>query len=172
MPLEPQAGIAPFAWVGQATLGYREKMALLRNDYRSRVLALSADDLLERPSIFPALARWSGLARRAIQRALEIASGAWDASESAQQNESSLVVLGLGRLGLNEFDLASDADLVFVVADGTGREEVARWTRLAEKTIEVLSSYTRDGTVREVETRLRPRGTEGGRVITENALVA
>jgi glutamate-ammonia-ligase adenylyltransferase len=172
MPLEPQAGIAPFAWVGQATLGYREKMALLRNDYRSRVLALGADDLLERPSIFPALARWSGLARRAIQSALEIASGALDASEPAQQNESPLVVLGLGRLGLNEFDLASDADLVFVVADGTGREETARWTRLAEKTIEVLSSYTRDGTVLVVDTRLRPRGQEGDLVITENALVA
>ena len=40
------------------------------------------------------------------------------------------------------------------------------WTHLAEKTIEVLSSYTRDGTVFPVDTRLRPRGHEGELVVT------
>ena len=52
----------------------------------------------------------------------------------------------MGRLGLSEFDLASDADLVFVAGSEASREDLEHWTRLAEKTIEVLSSYTRDGT--------------------------
>jgi glutamate-ammonia-ligase adenylyltransferase len=81
------------------------------------------------------------------------------------------VVLGLGRLGLSEFDLASDADLVFVVGPEVPREELGFWTRLAEKTIEVLSSYTRDGTVFAVDTRLRPRGQEGELVVTQDALL-
>ena len=44
-------------------------------------------------------------------------------------------------------------------------------TRLAEKTIEVLSSYTRDGTLFAVDTRLRPRGQEGELVVSADALV-
>ncbi len=51
-------------------------------------------------------------------------------------------------------------------------EEVPAWTRLAAKTIEVLSSYTRDGTVLAVDTRLRPRGQEGELVVREEALLA
>ena len=172
MPMEPRTAIAPFPWVREVKTGIREKMALLRSDYRARRLALGARDLLEWDSIFPALARWSDLARRAIESGLEIASCALEELEGRRPDDWPFVVLGLGRLGLNEFDLASDADLVFVAAEGTGREEITRWTRLAEKTIEVLSSYTRDGTIFAVDTRLRPRGQEGELVITESALVA
>jgi glutamate-ammonia-ligase adenylyltransferase len=68
--------------------------------------------------------------------------------------------------------LASDVDLVFLVAAGAAREETALWTRLVEKTIEVLSSYTRDGTLFSVDTRLRPRGQEGELVISEDALLS
>ena len=72
----------------------------------------------------------------------------------------------MGRLGLSEFDLASDADLVFVAGSEATREDLVRLTHLAEKTIEVLSSYTRDGTLFPVDTRLRPRGQEGELVVT------
>jgi [glutamine synthetase] adenylyltransferase / [glutamine synthetase]-adenylyl-L-tyrosine phosphorylase len=81
------------------------------------------------------------------------------------------VILGLGRLGLSEFDLASDADLMFVAPADTPREEVAHCMRLAEKIIEVLSSYTRDGTLFVVDTRLRPRGQEGELVPTHTSLL-
>jgi glutamate-ammonia-ligase adenylyltransferase len=78
----------------------------------------------------------------------------------------------MGRLGLSEFDLASDADLVFVAASETPRDELEHWTHVAEKTIEVLSSYTRDGTLFAVDTRLRPRGQEGELVVTAQSLLA
>jgi [glutamine synthetase] adenylyltransferase / [glutamine synthetase]-adenylyl-L-tyrosine phosphorylase len=172
MPLESRAGMEPFAWVRESNLDFREKMALLRSDFQSRALALGARDLLEWNAIFPALARWSGLAARAVESGLEIAAGTMEGAGEGGPHEWPFVVLGLGRLGLNEFDLASDADLIFVAREGTERDEIPRWTRLAEKTIEVLSSYTRDGTVFLVDTRLRPRGQEGELVITENALLA
>jgi glutamate-ammonia-ligase adenylyltransferase len=78
----------------------------------------------------------------------------------------------MGRLGLREFDLASDADLVFVAASETPRDELEHWTHVAEKTIEVLSSYTRDGTLFAVDTRLRPCGQEGELVVTAPSLLA
>ena len=80
--------------------------------------------------------------------------------------------MGLGRLGLSEFDLASDADLIFVAGSEAKREDLERWTACAEKTIEVLSSYTRDGTIFPVDTRLRPRGQEGELVVTLDGLLS
>jgi glutamate-ammonia-ligase adenylyltransferase len=90
---------------------------------------------------------------------------------ASQADHWPFVVLGMGRLGLNEFDLASDADLVFVAGPEVGRDELGYWTHVAERTIEVLSSYTRDGTLFAVDTRLRPRGQEGELVVTIDSLV-
>jgi glutamate-ammonia-ligase adenylyltransferase len=174
MGLESRAELEPFPWVTEQCLDTREKMAVLRRQYRARVLELGAADLVALGSVFLALGRWSALAMRSISTALYIsmeALGDHSDGEPRAPAEMPFVVLGLGRLGLNEFDLASDADLVFVAASGTPREEMAYWTRLAERTIEVLSSYTREGTLFSVDTRLRPRGHEGELVITEDALV-
>ncbi len=170
MGLDPTAETPPFLWAGEEKLDFRQKMALLRREYRLRALALGSKDLADWSSVFPALGRWSALARRAIVTALVVAAGEAGSGLPQNHQEMPFVLLGLGRLGLNEFDLASDADLVFVAAEGTPGEEVARWTRLAEKIIEVLSSYTRDGSIFVVDTRLRPRGQEGELVVAENGL--
>ena len=50
-------------------------------------------------------------------------------------------------------------------------EEVAFWVRVAGKIIEVLSSYTREGSIFSVDTRLRPGGQEGELVVTEDSLL-
>jgi glutamate-ammonia-ligase adenylyltransferase len=174
---------AAFPWASEAGLGIREKMALLRRHYRTGALQLGARDCAVLPSIFASLRRWSRLASRSIATALGVAAEAVDGHPRGPQGaiprlrdagpeQMPLVVLGLGRLGLNEFDLASDADLVFVVASQTPRDEMVFWTHVAEKTIEVLSSYTSDGTLFAVDTRLRPRGHEGELVVTEDALLS
>jgi glutamate-ammonia-ligase adenylyltransferase len=165
---------APLPWVDDTHIGLTTKMALLRRYYRSRVLEYGAGDLAAMGSVFAALDRWSALAARCVASAMSIAVAALgpNGGGSAPARTIPLMVLGLGRLGLREFDLASDADLVFVAAKGTPREEIPHWTRLAEKTIEVLSSYTRDGMVFAVDTRLRPRGQEGELVVTEEELLS
>lgn len=172
--LQTREELDPLPWVAEQGLGTRQKMALLRRYFRARVLEFGAADLTGLGSVFAALNRWSELAARSVSTALGIAVQALDSRVTVIQGPARqvpLVVLGLGRLGLNEFDLASDADLVFVAASGTAREDMAQWTRLAERTIEVLSSYTRDGTLFAVDTRLRPRGHEGELVVTEDTLL-
>jgi [glutamine synthetase] adenylyltransferase / [glutamine synthetase]-adenylyl-L-tyrosine phosphorylase len=117
------------------------------------------------------------------REALPVAESQSPPRSAADPGAMPFVVLALGRLGLNEFDLGSDADLIFVVADpvheassaaqeAAARNEIARWTRLAEKVIEILSSYTRDGSLFPVDTRLRPRGQEGELVVTESGLLS
>jgi glutamate-ammonia-ligase adenylyltransferase len=179
--------LEPDPWALAKGLAVREKMALLRTHYRAHVLRLAAADLARQPtgSAFAVLRRWSAAAARALATALAIAQVALETDSGPPPVASSpsvdgvqpglawpFVVLGLGRLGLSEFDLASDADLLFVVGPGVPREELGFWTRLAEKTIEVLSSYTRDGTLFAVDTRLRPRGQEGELVVTQDALLS
>ncbi|MBI1940683.1 MAG: hypothetical protein HYS33_04145 [Acidobacteria bacterium] len=172
MGIEIPIGLPPFPWGAEGGLETREKMSLLRRHYRARVLELSAADLSATSSVYAALSRWSALAVRCVSTAVSIAAESLGGNLPGGAGcPLGFAVLGLGRLGLNEFDLASDADLIFVAAPGTPRDEVAQWTRLAEKIIEVLSSYTRDGSLFSVDTRLRPRGQEGELVATQDALL-
>jgi glutamate-ammonia-ligase adenylyltransferase len=76
-------------------------------------------------------------------------------------------VIALGRLGMREFDLGSDADLVFIVPD-QAQSEHGFWARVAERTIDILAAYTGEGLLFSVDTRLRPMGREGELVQTES----
>lgn len=160
----------PFAWAREEGLGFPEMLSLLRHDYHVRALALGLRDCETLDDVFAALGRWSKLAATAVATAFAIASHARAATGLETPASPDLAVLALGRLGLGEFDLGSDVDLFFVAPPAAPPEVIARCTRLAERTIEVLSSYTRDGVVFAVDTRLRPRGLEGELVITEDAL--
>jgi glutamate-ammonia-ligase adenylyltransferase len=85
------------------------------------------------------------------------------------QPGNQMMVIALGRLGVREFDLASDADLVFVLPDADAPEQ-AFWTRAAERLIGLVSAYTGDGMMFAVDTRLRPNGREGALVQSEGAV--
>jgi len=179
-----------FPWAAEESLGAREKISLLRKSYRARVLELGARDCVQGIDVFESLRRWSDVATSSVATALSIAreihhdlqrpgieTGASTVSRdaSATRHDSStdvpLAVLALGRLGLSEFDLGSDADLIFITPAHTDPDGLLGATRLGEKMIETLSSYTRDGAVFAVDTRLRPRGSEGELVVTEDAFL-
>jgi glutamate-ammonia-ligase adenylyltransferase len=161
-----------FSWASDPRLELREKMAMLRREYRTRVLELGASDLAAGGSPFPMLKRWTANAARCIASALVIARRSWLNENAAPAgSDVPFVILGMGRLGLGEFDLASDADLVFLAGSDAKREDLEHWTHLAERTITVLASYTSDGTLFPVDTRLRPRGQEGELVVTLNELL-
>jgi [glutamine synthetase] adenylyltransferase / [glutamine synthetase]-adenylyl-L-tyrosine phosphorylase len=154
-------------------------MALLRQHCRAQKLALSDADCAGTPSVFTSLKNWSALGRRAITTALVAACIALkllergDAPRELTEHfgRDPFAILGLGRLGVSEFDLASDADLIFVAGSGASPDGLERWTRVAEKTIEILASYTRDGAVFAVDTRLRPLGQDGELVVTEDGFL-
>ena len=67
---------------------------------------------------------------------------------------------------MREFDLGSDADLVFVLADSDAAD-MAFWTRVAERVVDLTTAYTGGGVMFAVDTRLRPNGADGPLVLTE-----
>lgn len=87
-----------------------------------------------------------------------------------EQTRAPFVVLALGRLGTEEMDFGSDADLAFIAADDLTPDQREPWRLLAEQVIHLASSQTRDGAFFPVDTRLRPRGKEGEIVVSASQL--
>lgn len=133
-----------------------EKLAVMRRNFRRYAFASGSRDLLYGRPAYESMHENTRIAGAAIQCALGVIGG-----------EETLAVFALGRLGTDEFDIASDADLLFIRARSTNEEEArAR----AEKLMHALSAYTKEGTIFAVDTRLRPRGGEGELVITPEEL--
>jgi [glutamine synthetase] adenylyltransferase / [glutamine synthetase]-adenylyl-L-tyrosine phosphorylase len=141
-----------FSYLGSADVAHAEKLALLRRHYRHRVFASGARDVVDGRRVYESLAETTRAADEAISAAFAIAGGL-----------EGLTVMALGRLGTGEFDLLSDADLLFVRDEAL---EPAPATRAVEQLMQALSAYTREGTVFPVDARLRPRGAEGELIMT------
>lgn len=124
-----------------------ESLVVLRKRFRRVSFVLAAQDVLSPLQAFVSLKQNTQLADEAIRSALRIV-----------QSEQSLAVFALGRLGTEEFDVASDADLLFVRAPEID-EEAARAD--AERLVHALSDYTKNGPLFAVDARLRPHGGEG-----------
>ncbi len=141
--------------------------ASLRAYFRRQMFRIQSDSVLRPAPIFETLERTSDLADAVIAAAYHIALG--EAPRPAHPEyvpARQMMVVSLGRLGMREFDLASDADLIFVIPDEDAPEQVF-WTAVAERMINVISAYTGDGVMFTVDTRLRPNGREGALVQPE-----
>ena len=139
----------------------------LRNFFRREMFRLQAASLTLAVPVFKTLEQSSLLADAVIRAAYAMAiwqvAGTHPPADLTYTPRDQLLVIALGRLGVKEFDLGSDADLVFVLPDADSSERVF-WTRVAERLIELLAAYTGGGKVLSVDTRLRPNG-EGGPLV-------
>jgi len=143
--------------------------AALRRFYRRQMLRIQSESILRAPTIFSTLRKTSVLADSVIAAAYGIAlREAPPPSSASYMPSDQMMVIALGRLGMGEFDLGSDADLVFVIPDEDASEH-AFWTGVAERIIQTLSAYTGEGVMFAVDTRLRPNGREGDLVQPEGA---
>jgi len=145
----------------------------LRRFYNREMFRIQCESLCLRTPVFDTLLLTSELAdsvlAAAYGMALEQARRAQPPESPAYEPRNQMVVIALGRLGMLEFDLGSDADLVFVLPDQDAAENFF-WTRVAERMVELLMAYTGDGTLFSVDTRLRPNGREGPLVQSESTI--
>jgi [glutamine synthetase] adenylyltransferase / [glutamine synthetase]-adenylyl-L-tyrosine phosphorylase len=147
----------------------------LRRFFRREMFRIQASSVCLPESVFQTLDRTSALAefviarayRIALERALEHARSHGTPSKPFQDPQEEMMVVALGRLGMREFDLASDADVLFIIPDSEAQRQ-RFWTRVAEHLIDILTTYAGDGTILSLDTRLRPNGREGNLVQTES----
>ena len=142
----------------------------LRRFFRREMFRIQAQSVCLATPIFDTLARTSNLADAVICAAYGLARDQVKTSHPPENYEAvdQMMIIALGRLGMREFDLGSDADLNFVVPDADAHQ-VRFWTRVAERTIDILTAYTAEGVMFAVDTRLRPNGREGPLVQTESS---
>ncbi|MEE8165466.1 MAG: hypothetical protein V3T64_07855, partial [Myxococcota bacterium] len=147
-------------------------------------LSLLADALLDR-----ALA----IAVEAI--AAQIGPAKWASVEASNPDiELGFCVLGLGKLGSRELNYSSDVDLVYVFESpegpvfqsefdpefdreldsdpqrGSAVAPVEYFTRLGQKFGAIVAETTAHGFLYRIDLDLRPEGSQGGLVISDNAL--
>ncbi len=141
----------------------------LRRFFSREMIRIQSESLCRSVPIFETLGKTSDLADRVIASAYQIAMwnrlGATPPVSTAYIPHDQMQVIALGRLGVREFDVGSDADLVFVIPDEDAGEH-RFWTAVAESLIDIISAYTGDGVIFSVDTRLRPYGREGSLVQT------
>jgi [glutamine synthetase] adenylyltransferase / [glutamine synthetase]-adenylyl-L-tyrosine phosphorylase len=145
----------------------------LRRWFRRAILRIEAESICRSRPIFETLDSTSRLADIVIARAYEIAIADVRSSNPPEnggyQPENQMWTIALGRLGMREFDLGSDADLVFVLPD-TDASELGFWTRVAERIVNLITAYTGEGVLFAVDERLRPHGSAGPLVQTESSV--
>jgi len=143
--------------------------ASLRRFYRRQMVRIQGESMLKAAPIFDTLGKTSLLADSVIAAAYRIALGeAPPPSSPTYAATDQMMVITLGRLGMREFDLGSDADVNFIIPDADSSEQVF-WTGVAERIVQTLSSYTGEGVMFVADTRLRPNGREGDLVQTVGA---
>ncbi len=142
-------------------------VSVLRKYFRRRMFAIQTRSICLGESVFDTLSALSTLADRIVRAAHELAIREVSGGADEEINGSSaLRIIALGRLGMREFDLGSDADLVFVIPDSEA-ERRQMWMQVAKRVTGIISSYTADGQMFTVDPRLRPRGRDGELVQTE-----
>ena len=146
--------------------------AALRRYFLRNMVRVQSASICYASSIFDTLQRTSELAEQVIARAYELAieqvADEHPPKRSSYVPKDQMIVIALGRLGMREFDLASDADLNFVLPESDSGE-IIFWTRVAERLVNILDAYTGEGAMFAVDTRLRPTGREGALVQTDSA---
>ncbi len=146
-----------------------ETASSLRRFYGRQMLRIQSRSVLNGAPIFETLAQTSALADCVIEAAYRLALSESQRPASGEyEPRKQMMVIALGRLGMREFDLGSDADLLFVLPDADAGEQPF-WSSVAEHMIDTLSAYTGVGVMFAVDTRLRPNGREGDLVQTESA---
>jgi [glutamine synthetase] adenylyltransferase / [glutamine synthetase]-adenylyl-L-tyrosine phosphorylase len=165
-------------WVFEGLAAPLNDIEGLRRFFRREMFRILAGSICVPEPVFLTLDKTSALAefviarayRIALERSLDHARRHAAPDKPLKETQAEMMVVALGRLGMREFDLGSDADLLFIIPDA----EIERqrfWTRVAEHLIEILTTYVGDGPILSLDTRLRPNGREGMLVQTESAYV-
>ena len=113
-------------------------------------------------------AAYSALAEATVGRMLQLAERQMRRAHGVVEG-GAICVIAMGRLGGREMTATSDLDLIIVCnfppdAESTGPRTLPAgqyFARLAQRLINALSAPTAEGTLYEVDMRLRPSGSQG-----------
>ena len=107
----------------------------------------------------------TALAEETLARALLRAAE----DRGAPEDGAGLVVVAMGKLGGREIGYGSDLDIFFVYRDTDDDDVAVRYVRTAQRVLRLVSVPHGDGPGYELDTRLRPSGSQGLLVVSLEA---
>ena len=135
------------------------KRAALRRFKALEMLRIGARDLIGVADTATITREISDFADAAVQTAYEFCAEE-ERDRRGLATVPAFCVIGMGKLGAQELNYASDIDLIFIHGDvDVGSAEFPQ--KLAENIVAALSQQTADGFVFRVDMRLRPEGRFG-----------
>jgi len=154
-----------------------QQMDRLRQFKHAMVLRVAAADLAGAIPLMVVSDRLTAIAEALVEQVLAIAwremvkrYGEPRCTVDGKQRRVAFVIVGYGKLGGIELGYGSDLDLVFL-HDSTGSEQKTAGakpvdntvflTRLGQRVIHMLETFTAAGVLYEVDMRLRPSGASG-----------
>jgi len=163
------AGIAPD--------DLEQQMDRLRQFRQAGVLHVAATDIVAEVPVTTVADHLTGIAEVVLEKVLQLA---WSHLVErhgepcyllrGKQRTAGFGILGYGKLGGRELGYGSDLDLVFL-HDCVGNEQHTTgpqvldnqefFTRLSQRIIHIMNTFTPAGILYEVDTRLRPDGASG-----------
>ena len=105
----------------------------------------------------------SDVAEVILQSTMQEVWAVYSENRSTAITDIPFAVLALGKLGGREMTFGSDLDIIFLYDDlGDGASESRmHLARIAQRLVSALTLLTREGRLYEVDTRLRPGGSDG-----------
>ncbi len=158
---------------GLAGLDYERLLDRVRDRVGERRFAYGVQLIAGATDPMAIACGYSELAEAALQVLADATVAEFQAAHG-RVPASELVVLALGRLGGRALTHASDLDLIYLftgdhLAESDGPRPLGATTyynRLAQRVTAAMSVPTAAGKLYDVDTRLRPQGTQGPLVVT------
>lgn len=157
---------------------FEEQMETLRYFKQSHTLQVAAAQITGRLTVMKVSDYLTFTAEAILEQVLALCwsylvrKHGYPVNHDGGHGEMDFVVIGYGKLGGIELSYVSDLDLVFLHSGsldhdtevGEGQRSINSrefYTRLAQRVIMMLGTYTMSGKLYEVDMRLRPSGESG-----------
>jgi glutamate-ammonia-ligase adenylyltransferase len=154
-----------------------QQMDRLRQFQQAAMLHVAATDIVSESPVATIANHLTDVAEVVLERVLKLA---WDHLVrryglpcyrlQGKRGEAHFAILGYGKLGGYELGYGSDLDLVFLHDSAGDDQQTAGpavvhnnefFTRLSQRIIHIMNTFTSAGTLYEVDMRLRPNGASG-----------
>jgi [glutamine synthetase] adenylyltransferase / [glutamine synthetase]-adenylyl-L-tyrosine phosphorylase len=145
--LEASMSADDYAREAQALLAGEDPARALRRWKRQQIIRIAARDLLGTADLRATARDLASLAQACLDVVVALALG---------EAPFPFAVIGMGKLGGNELNYASDVDVLFV---HDGDQEVAE--QVARNVLRTMSAPSADGIVFRTDANLRPEGRAG-----------
>ncbi|NLD53256.1 MAG: bifunctional [glutamate--ammonia ligase]-adenylyl-L-tyrosine phosphorylase/[glutamate--ammonia-ligase] adenylyltransferase [Burkholderiaceae bacterium] len=150
------AGV-PGAPAGPDAPDVERQMDAMREAHHGAVFRLLAQDLEGKLTVEALGDQLSALADQVLQITMELV---WSQLPRRHRETPRFTIVAYGKLGGKELGYASDLDLVFLYED-EHEDALQRYSQLAQRIANWMSTRTAAGLLFEIDLRLRPNGNAG-----------